>query len=131
MIKRETEKDKMPIQIMITCRHISAIWPEIDTLFLPFFEDIQIRVSDSKLNISTNSEPKSDIYISKCKFGYRQHKTNPIFEKRCGYCPPLYDFLFVFIIFSNTLYIFFILFSVLNYFCILTNTILYLTPQNS
>ena len=89
MIKRETEKDKMPIQIMITCRHISAIWPEIDTLFLPFFEDIQIRVSDSKLNISTNSEPKSDIYISKCKFGYRQHKTNPIFEKRrCGYCPP-------------------------------------------
>ena len=45
-------------------------WPEIDTLFSPFFEDIQMRVSDPKLDISTNGEPKSDIYISKSKFRY-------------------------------------------------------------
>ena len=34
------------------------IRPEIDTLFFAFFENIQIGVSDSRLDISTNSEPK-------------------------------------------------------------------------
>ena len=43
MVKRETERDKMLKQIMSTCRHISAIWPEIDTLFSPFFEEIKIK----------------------------------------------------------------------------------------
>ena len=38
------------------------------TLFSPFFEDIQIRVSDSRLHISTNSEP-NEISTSKSKFG--------------------------------------------------------------
>ena len=35
-------------------RNISVIWPQIDTLF----EAIQIGVSDSRLDISTNNEPK-------------------------------------------------------------------------
>ena len=34
------------------------IGSEVDNLFSPFFEDIQIGVSDSRLHISTNSEPK-------------------------------------------------------------------------
>ena len=32
---------------------IPLVWSEIDTLFLPFFEDIQIGVSISRLDIST------------------------------------------------------------------------------
>ena len=43
--------------------------PKIDSLFLPFIEDFQIRISDSRLDISTNSERKWNTYISKSKFG--------------------------------------------------------------
>ena len=43
---------------MIPCRTISVIWPEIDTLFLRFFGDIQIGVPESRLDISANSEGK-------------------------------------------------------------------------
>ena len=43
---------------------------------LPFSEDFEIRVSDSRLDISTNSERKMDIYISKSKFGCGQPETN-------------------------------------------------------
>ena len=40
------------------------------------FEDFQIRVSDSRLDISTNSERKWNISISKSKSGCRQPETN-------------------------------------------------------
>ena len=40
--------------------------PKIDTLFCPF-----LRVSDSRLYISTNSERRLNIYISKSKSGSR------------------------------------------------------------
>ena len=44
--------------------------------FSPFFEDIQVWVSDSRLDISTNNEPKLDTYISKSKFECWQPETN-------------------------------------------------------
>ena len=37
-------------QIMIPCRYVSVIWPEIDTLFFALFADIQMGVSDSRLD---------------------------------------------------------------------------------
>ena len=45
-------------QITTPCRYVSVTWPEIDTLFSDIFEDIQMGVSDSRLDISTDSEPK-------------------------------------------------------------------------
>ena len=49
--------------------------PKIDTLLvLPFSEDFQIRVSDSRLDILTNSERKWNIHISISKFGCWQQK---------------------------------------------------------
>ena len=39
------------------------IWPEIDALFIALFDDIQIGVSDSRLDISTNTESKNQISI--------------------------------------------------------------------
>ena len=50
--------------------------PKIDTLFLPCFEDSQITVFDSRLDISTASERKWNILIS--KFGCSQSETNQI-----------------------------------------------------
>ena len=37
---------------------------KIDTLFLPFSKDFQIGVSDSRVDTSTNSERKWNIYMS-------------------------------------------------------------------
>ena len=42
---------------------------QIDILFLPFFEDFKIKVSDSRLDISANSEQKCNIYISNLSLG--------------------------------------------------------------
>ena len=64
----------------MSCRYISVIRFEIDTLFFALFEDIQIGVSDSRLHISTDKEPKWDTYVSKSKFGCWQPKTNQIFK---------------------------------------------------
>ena len=47
---------------------------------MPCFEDIQIEASDSRLDISTNREPKWDVYTSKSRFGCRQPETNHIME---------------------------------------------------
>ena len=48
--------------------------------FLPFFEDFQIGVSDSSLDISTNSASKCNIYTSKSTFEFRQVETNQILK---------------------------------------------------
>ena len=42
---------------------------QIDTIFFAPFEDFQMEVSDSRLDISTNSEGQSNIYMSESKFG--------------------------------------------------------------
>ena len=58
-LNKEQNRDNLMLKyIAIPGRHISVIWPEIDILFFPFLEDIQIGVSDSRLDISTNSKPK-------------------------------------------------------------------------
>ena len=48
--------------------------------FSPFLKDIQIGVYDLGLDVSTNSEPKWDIYLSKAKFGYWQPETKQILK---------------------------------------------------
>ena len=56
-------------------------------VFRPFLKIFRVRVSDSRLDISTTSEPNWCIYISKSKFGRRQPETNQISKNwRCKYC---------------------------------------------
>ena len=51
---------------------------QIDTLFLPFYEDFKNGNSDSTFDISTNSELKWNIYMPKSNFGCWQPDTNQI-----------------------------------------------------
>ena len=60
----------------ITGCGLSFFTPKLIPCFLPFPEDFQIRVPDSRLHISTNSERKWNIYISKSKFGCWQPDRN-------------------------------------------------------
>ena len=59
---------------------LTFLHPTTDTLFLALFEDFQIKVSDSRLDISTNSERKWNVYVSESKFGCRQPETNQILK---------------------------------------------------
>ena len=53
---------------------------ELIPCILPFFEDIQIVVSDSILDISNNTEPKGNMYVSKSLFGQLQPETDQILK---------------------------------------------------
>ena len=53
---------------------------KIDALFSAFFEDIEIRVSDSRPDISTNRKQKWNIHMSKSKFGCWQPETNQLLK---------------------------------------------------
>ena len=57
-----------------------VLHPNWYPVFWPFFEDFQIRVSDSSFHILLNSEWKCNIYISKSKFECWQAEKNQIIK---------------------------------------------------
>ena len=57
------------------------LYPKINTLFLPFSEDFQIRVSDSRLDISANSERKwNHLIYQNLSLGVDNQKENQILK---------------------------------------------------
>ena len=75
--------------------------PKIVTLFFALFEDFQIKVSDSGLDMSTNSERKWNIRIWESKFGCWPPKINQILKLKISllFNGSLYTLRFLFFFF--------------------------------